>query len=103
QYTVIRYILRAAFTSGGRTVPLQVERTVGTLGSLTLSGGPLDAPADVSAISVEGFEPLAELVAGTWPVDPSEVSMQADAAEALGLAVGDRVLLLDREVALTAT
>lgn len=79
---------------------LAVDRVVE--GRVELTTGADVAPVLAEAISVEGFAERAELVAGDWS-DASGLTMQADAADALGLEPGADVQLDGETFELTGT
>jgi ABC-type lipoprotein release transport system permease subunit len=77
--------------SDGRVVPLRVVRDVETLDTVELDGP--RGVARSALASIPGLSTNADLVAGTWPTDAATASMQADAAAALGVRLGDRFAL----------
>lgn len=103
----IRELLAARFTAGGRGVPISVDRTVESSANvkLFLPEGRATPSGATSAVvlSVPQLDERAALVAGDWPAAEDEVSVQADAAEALGLAPGTRFTLGAAEVTVTGT
>lgn len=92
QDAAIAPVFAAAFAPGGF-----VSRQTLRSGDLRLDGS-ADTPAIVESIA--GLESAAELVSGTWPTEAAAsgaatgavpTALQADAAAARGLAVGDTV------------
>jgi hypothetical protein len=83
-----------------------IERTGGEIASVVRSGSFADAsvaPDDVDRLTLlaayEGIERHAELVTGAWPVagaTPMQSALSAPAAEAMGVAVGERLSLASR-------
>ena len=87
----------------GRPVPLTVARDI-----VTLNPVPFDraqgAPVRSSVASIPDLASRARLVAGAWPTNPGQASMQADAAAALKVMVGDELMFPDgTPVTITAT
>ncbi|MBD5787011.1 hypothetical protein IF650_12560 [Cellulosimicrobium terreum] len=73
-------------------VPLEVYRSVRTE-PLDVSGGP-DVASGRAVLEVDPqIGSVAALVSGTWPARSGETSVQEDAAEALGVAVGDTLVV----------
>lgn len=99
----VREILSEAFTSGPRAIPLTVDRTVGATAPI-----PFEADADGSRLrakilSVPDFADRAELIAGRWPSNDTEVSMQAGTAERLGIEPGASITRDDVSLTVTGT
>ncbi|MDQ1546854.1 MAG: hypothetical protein QOH69_1758 [Actinomycetota bacterium] len=77
--------------SDGQRVPLRVLRDVETLAAVELDG-PRGVVRSALA-SIPGLRGGADLVSGAWPADATQASIQADAAVALGVRVGDTLAL----------
>jgi hypothetical protein len=88
----VRADVRAAVKADGRSVPMTVSRDV-----VSPNAVPLDrdhgAPARSALASIPDLKDRARLISGQWPSSPSEASMQADAAAALNVEVGDVLTL----------
>ncbi|WP_314508387.1 hypothetical protein [uncultured Microbacterium sp.] len=80
----------------GRGIPLSIVRTVESVAVVAAQ----DERRSVAVAQVDDIASAATLDAGKWPTTAGEASMQADAATAFGLEVGDE-LTLDGGVALT--
>ncbi|HEY1532213.1 MAG TPA: ABC transporter permease [Galbitalea sp.] len=83
--------IRDTVRSDGQRVPLTITRDVETAASVELDG-----PRGVirpALASIPYLSKQAHLVKGAWPTSASEASIQADAAESLGVRVGDRYRL----------
>ena len=77
------------------------------LAARSSSLAPAGMPSDQAALhltvlgSYAGLEQHVQLTAGSWPVagrDPVEATLSENAAKALGLAIGDRLALVDASV-----
>ncbi len=116
----VREAFAAAFTTDGRPVPFEIDRSVSALstavpfvrldaeGQLADPGegeDPLDPDADGRSIvlSIPDLQERSELVDGSWPASATEVSVQADAAALLGLVPGDRIRLGAADLTVTGT
>lgn len=86
QDIAVREVLAEALASDGRSIAISVTRTLEILSPLPLGDG-----ATVVVQSVPDLPDVGELVDGRWPTSPAEATLQADAAETLGIAVGDTV------------
>ena len=103
QDAAVRADIRASVRANGRAVPLIVARDVVTLNPI-----PFDrahgAPVRSSVASIPDLASRARLVAGAWPTTPGQASMQADAAAALKVTVGDELTFPDgTPLTITAT
>ena len=103
QDAAVRADIDASVRVNGRAVPLTVARDVVTLNPVAfdrLQG----APVRSSVASIPDLASRARLVAGAWPANPGQASMQADAAAALKVAVGDELKFPDgTPMTITAT
>jgi hypothetical protein len=93
QDATVRALIARDFAALDAPVTVTRLATVPT----TIDGEP------VIAASIPDLTEHAELVAGAWPADAGAVAVQADAAEELGLAVGDLVALGDPAAPLALT
>ena len=82
--------------AAGRGVPSGIVRTVESA-SIVARGG---RRTSVGLAEVSDLTSAATLEAGDWAGDASEATMQADAAAALGVGIGDTIVL-DEQVELT--
>lgn len=102
----MRAAISRAFTGNGRTTPLEVNRALtAPAGSLNLNrvdGGATGA-ASAAVASYPDLATSAELVAGSWPANRHEASIQADAAKLLALAPGDVIRIGAAELVLAGT
>ena len=98
QDTRVRDLLARVFRDGDRMLELAVTRS-------TISTNPVQLSTGVKAFvaSIPDLDSNAELLSGAWPRSPGEASLQADAAEGLGLAPGDELTVGDTEVTITGT
>ena len=87
----VRAAVRGAVRVDGRVVPMLVSRDVETLEAAGLDTG--SGVMRSALASIPGLPQRALLVTGNWPTGPAEASMQADAAAALGVTVGERLTL----------
>ena len=87
----VRGEIRDGVRSDGQPVPLKVLRDVETLVAVELDGP--RGVARSALASIPDLRSRADLAAGAWPVDASQASIQADAAVALGVRMGDRLAL----------
>ncbi|GMA93168.1 hypothetical protein GCM10025869_36970 [Homoserinibacter gongjuensis] len=102
----VRGLLADAFQRDGAPIPVSVQHEVRTtlgvpverLDTTGLEGE--DATASIVAATIPDLASAATLVAGAWGDGADEATLQADAAAALGLAVGDRLELAGRELTL---
>ncbi|MEO6534128.1 MAG: FtsX-like permease family protein [Pseudolysinimonas sp.] len=101
QDAAVRAHVRSAVRADGATVPMTVSRDV-----VSANAVPFDrtgqGPVRSAAASIPDLPSRARLIAGRWPRGAGEASMQADAAAALGVKVGD-VLVLPAGAAITIT
>lgn len=100
QDQAVRDVLATALASEGRPIGLQVTRTLGILAGQDFTRPDPASPAsggvsDIVLRSAPDLPDVAQLVEGDWPSTPSEASVQADAAERLGLTVGDTIRIGD--------
>lgn len=85
---------------GGREVPVSIARATEAVGTVQTAG----ARRSIALAEVDDLPDVATLIDGDWAASGSEATMQADAAAALGLAVGDVVTIdEDAAVALVGT
>jgi len=94
----VRALLGQVLSNGDRMIPLDVTRSTVSTNPVQLSTG-----VKAFAAAIPDLEANAELVAGAWPNFPGEASVQADAAEALGLAPGTTLQVGDATVTVTGT
>ena len=87
----VRAAVRSAVRVDGHAVPMLVARDVETLEAAGLDTG--SGVVRSALASIPGLSQRALLVAGAWPTGPTEASMQADAAAALGVTVGEHLVL----------
>ncbi len=102
----VRAAIARSFRSDGSEIPLAVDRTVAGLAFAQVADPDVPGPGierKVEALSVPGFTERATLVDGTWADTPDEVVVQAEAADELGIAVGDAFLLGRVPVTLAGT
>ena len=103
QDAAVRADIHASVRVNGRTVPLTVARDVVTLNPIPFDR-PHGAPVRSSVASIPDLASRARLVAGAWPTDAGQASMQADAAAALKVMVGDELMFPDgTPITITAT
>lgn len=94
----VRTLLGRVFSNGVRMIPLDVTRTSVSANPVQLSTG-----VKAFAAAIPDLEANAELVSGSWPRSPGEASVQADAADALGLVPGATLQVGDATVTITGT
>lgn len=95
QDATVRETIRSAL----RDVPMDVERSV--VGEVTFTSGNEAIPVQV--LADPGAAAASTLVAGDWPAAADETAVQAEAADALGIGVGDDVVLGDATLTVTGT
>ncbi|WP_439593624.1 FtsX-like permease family protein [Microbacterium sp.] len=100
QARVTEETFRASFRNGTRAIPLSIEQSVQTVLDVTLDDA---TERRVIVVSASRLDSDADLVTGRWADDPSEATLQADAASALGLALGDTLSMQDARVTLVGT
>jgi hypothetical protein len=88
----VRAAVRSVVRVDGRSVPMTVSRDEVTADSVELDT-PGAAPVRSAVASLPDLARHAVLVAGAWPTSPAEVSMQADAAEAFAVHLGQRLTM----------
>ncbi|WP_091707444.1 FtsX-like permease family protein [Microbacterium sp. cf046] len=89
--------IQDSFRDGsGRSIPLSIVRTVESVSAVASDGG----RTSVGIAEAADIDSAATLADGEWASDASQATMQADAAAALGVGIGDTVVL-DDEVELT--
>jgi hypothetical protein len=88
----VRAAVAAELQQDGHAVPVFVTRDVETLDSAAVTDA-AEKPVRVALASVPELSENATLVAGTWPSSADEVSIQADAATRVGVAVGQSLTL----------
>jgi hypothetical protein len=103
QDETVRAAIARAFDGDGSTVPLDITRREVAPYLAAVSGGDLPEGARVAVMSIDDLAGSAALVDGGWADGPGDVTLQADAAAALGLTIGDRVRVNDLELRLTGT
>ncbi|MET0860212.1 MAG: hypothetical protein ABW091_04205, partial [Microbacterium sp.] len=92
-----RATIRETFRdAAGRGVPSAIVRTVESASTVAQNG----RRTSVGVAEVADIASVATLEAGAWAGDASEATMQADAAAALGVDIGDAIVL-DEQVGLT--
>ena len=94
----VNALLERIFAEGDRVFDIDTSRTIVSDNPVALSTGVKAFVASVPAI-----ENHASLVDGSWPDAPGEATVQADAAQALGLASGDELAVGDTSVVVTGT
>lgn len=96
--------VRAAIQRSFSTVTFAVDRTIAAVVDVRkVKDG---VPQIASRIEVESIHDLpdrADLIEGAWPAGPDEVSLQADGAELLGVAVGDHLVVGTADVVVSGT
>jgi hypothetical protein len=105
QDRAVRAVIESEFRSSGRSIPLEIDRTLAGEDTLeyTLLGDSPEQDGRVMVASVPALGERASIVDGAWPAAEGEASIQADAAALLGLAVGDRIRLGDAEFVITGS
>jgi hypothetical protein len=100
-------VVASSFRGPGGEIPVDVYRTLVGAGTVEVERvGRQDEPAEFTRAAVAGFADLADhatLEDGSWPSAADEVSMQADAAELLGVSPGDAILVGETELVLAGT
>ncbi|MEP6841888.1 MAG: hypothetical protein ABJA11_00110, partial [Pseudolysinimonas sp.] len=103
QDTRVRDTVRSVVLADGRAVPMVVDRDIMTANNVQLDRS-AGTPVQSALASIPALSSRASLVAGKWPAALDEASMQADAAAALGVQVGERLSLPgNSSVTITAT
>ncbi|MGN6273597.1 MAG: FtsX-like permease family protein [Protaetiibacter sp.] len=99
----VRAAVAEGFRGDGRVVPLTVHHEVrsGTSVPFTRTDG--TSADNVIVASIPDLEHGATLSGGSWAVRDDEATLQADAAEALGLEVGDRIEVGGAQLTLVGT
>jgi hypothetical protein len=93
-----------AHTFGTLESPFAVDRYVsGPVDFVRVSDAGLGPIAAVVAASYTDLQDFAELTEGRWQEGAEQLTMQADAADALGVAVGDLVRVGDERAEFTVT
>jgi hypothetical protein len=107
QDEAVRAVLTEEFGTEQRPIDLEIDRTVVGARPLEFSVAPTTAAelttGEVVGVSIPELSEHAELVAGRWAMTNDEATIQADAAEILGLTPGDRILLPGAAVELVGT
>ena len=99
----VREEVAEQFQRAGRAVPLEVHHEVRSATSVPFSRAGGTSSDNVIVATIPGLEQAAALAAGSWAASDDEVTLQADAAETLGLAVGDRIELGGAPLTLVGT
>jgi hypothetical protein len=86
----VRALIAEQFQQSGRSVPLTVRHEVRSATSVPFVR-PDGSSNNVIVATIPELESASTLVDGVWAATDDEATLQADAAEALDLAVGDRV------------
>jgi hypothetical protein len=89
----VRREISASLRTDNDAVPIRIVGDVETLQPIGLDG-PRGVVRSALA-SIPGLRSSADLIAGAWPSNAGQASMQADAAVALGVRIGDRLALPD--------
>jgi hypothetical protein len=96
--------VRAAITKSLHGLPMDIDRTVSARADVsTIVDDVAQNERRTQVLSIPGLPERADLVDGSWPTSPDEVSLQAHAAERLGVVPGDRLQLGRAVVTVTAT
>ena len=107
QDAAVRAVLIEEFSTEQRSIEFVIDRTVVSARALEFSvassSNAAPTTGQVAVASIPGLADEAHLTAGRWAATSDEATMQADAAELLGLAPGDRILLPGAEVELVGT
>ncbi len=98
----VREVIAREFRSGDRAVPLTVHHTIRSAIPLPLDDTGVEVPYAI-VVSIPDVAEHAELVEGAWPAGAGEATLQADAAAALGLTVGDDIVLDARPLTISGT
>jgi hypothetical protein len=102
QDAAVRALLARAFRDGGRDIPLTIDRSVVVDKPVPFSAA--DSSSDrVIVQGISGLPERATLVDGAWPTSPTEVTVQADAAQLLNLTVGVPLTVGDAEAVVSGT
>jgi len=94
----VRALLERTFSDGRRIFDIDVTRTIVSDSPVALSTG-----VKAFVASVPEIETHASLADGRWPDGANEASVQADAADALGIAPGDALSVGDASVVVSGT
>ena len=105
QAEVATETFEASFHDGVRAVPLSIESTVESVLDVVPETAGVDTTDGrrVAVASASRLDSDAELVAGRWGTSPAEATLQADAAAALDVALGDTLSIQGAEVTLVGT
>lgn len=106
QDSAVRDVIAAEFSTSGRPIGLELDRTLAgasTLAYTRVTEAGDGADGNVVVASVPALDRRATIVDGEWPEGGDQASIQADAAEWLGLAVGDRLRVGEAEFTITGT
>ena len=100
QHRTAEDTLRASFHDGARAIPLTIEAAVESVLDVAPATGGSDAADSwrVGVASATNLDSDAALVAGRWGASPGEATLQADAAGALDVALGDTLSVQGAEV-----
>jgi hypothetical protein len=83
--------IRGTIRADGKPVPIRVLPDIETPAAVELDGS--RGVVRSALASIPNLQRNAGLVKGTWPTGAAEASVQADAASALGVRIGDRYKL----------
>jgi hypothetical protein len=107
RYRRVAAVIADAFTGAGGAIPVSVyrsERAPATVEFTRLLPDGSDADTDRAIVtSIPEFAEHARLVHGSWVTNADEAVIQVDAAERLGLGVGDRIRLGEAELTIVGT
>ena len=97
--------VRAAVARSFPGIRIAIDRTVSSRVELhRLEGGEVSGGSyRAEALSIPDLPERATLVDGSWPASPDEVTIQAQGAERLHVAVGDQIELGDLAVTVSGT
>ena len=101
QDSTMRTVLADTFRSNGKAIAIDIERYVATVSMVTFEHDELEKRALFESIS--DLPDVATLVDGSWATGPTDVTIQADAAQLLDLGVGDVLSIDDRELTVSGT
>lgn len=106
QDRVARNAVRTTFRDGTRSILIDIESAVETVvdvATLRTRSDQGSSTRRVGIATASHLESDADLVSGRWGAGPGEATLQADAAAALGVALGDTLSIGDLDVTLVGT